>query len=86
MGVKQATNDERRALWGTLLFRSKIGRLKRGDIKQAAADFGFGRSVLSRLWEREVRSMRDRVAAVVEARWNLRGRKKKDRAALCQKI
>ncbi|KAE8883553.1 hypothetical protein PF005_g1814 [Phytophthora fragariae] len=86
MGVKQATNDERRVLWETLLFRSKNGKLKRGDIKQAAANFGLGRSVVSRLWERGVRSMRDRVAAVVEARWNLRGRNKKDRAALCQKI
>ncbi|GMF26661.1 unnamed protein product [Phytophthora lilii] len=39
--MKQATNEERRALWETLLLRIKNGKLKRGDKEEAA--FGLGR-------------------------------------------
>ncbi|KAE9094704.1 hypothetical protein PF007_g17669 [Phytophthora fragariae] len=84
--MKQATDEERQAVWKTLLLRSTRGVLSPGDIVQTAAHFHLSRFVVARIWERGISSMGDRVAAVVKSRKSARGRKKLDRAVLCEHV
>ncbi|ETO70672.1 hypothetical protein F444_12872, partial [Phytophthora nicotianae P1976] len=84
--MKQANNSERQALWETLLLRSSRGKLRHGDRKIVAEQFKISRWLVSRVWKRGIRSMGERVAAVVASRASQRGRKKKDRAEICKRI
>ncbi|KAE9271934.1 hypothetical protein PF008_g30229 [Phytophthora fragariae] len=81
----KATDEERQAVWESLLLRSTRGVLKRGDIVATAAYFYLTRFVVAHIWERSIRSMGTRVAAVVKSRKNAR-KKKLDRAALCSRL
>ncbi|KAE9073640.1 hypothetical protein PF010_g24991 [Phytophthora fragariae] len=82
----QIRDDLAQALWETLLLNSSNGRLPHGDIKRIADEFGFGRNVVGRIWRKGLTSMDSCVAAVVKAVWSRRGRKKVDRAGLCERV
>ncbi|KAE9273133.1 hypothetical protein PF001_g27640, partial [Phytophthora fragariae] len=74
--TKQITDDLAQALWETLLLHSTKGRLRYGDITAIACEFGLTTKAVTRVWKKGIRSMGDRVAAVVKAGWSRRGRKK----------
>ncbi|KAE9005692.1 hypothetical protein PF011_g11932 [Phytophthora fragariae] len=82
----QIRDDLAQALWETLLLNSSNWRLPHGDIKRIADQFGLGRNVVARIWRKGLTSMDSRVAAVVKAEWSRRGRKKVDRAGLCERV
>ncbi|KAE9284777.1 hypothetical protein PF001_g22215 [Phytophthora fragariae] len=75
--TKQITDDLAQALWETLLLHSTKGRLRYGDITAIACEFGLTTKAVTRVWKKGIRSMGDRVAAVVKAGWSRRGRKKR---------
>ncbi|KAE9170319.1 hypothetical protein PF004_g27914, partial [Phytophthora fragariae] len=74
--TKQITDDLAQALWETLLLHSTKGRLRYRDITAIACEFGLTTKAVTRVWKKGIRSMGDRVAAVVKAGWSRRGRKK----------
>ncbi|KAI9980340.1 hypothetical protein PInf_026423 [Phytophthora infestans] len=82
----EITDSERQAVWETLLLRSVGEVVKHGEIVRVAAYFRVGRQVVERIWRRGINSMGDRVAAVVKSRKSACGRKKVDRAELCERI
>ncbi|ETP16280.1 hypothetical protein F441_09098 [Phytophthora nicotianae CJ01A1] len=84
--MKQVNNSERQALWETLLLRSTRGKLRHGDRKIVAEQYKISRWVVSRVWKRGIRSMSERVAAVVTSRASQRGRKMMDRAEIRKRI
>ncbi|ETI37296.1 hypothetical protein F443_16691 [Phytophthora nicotianae P1569] len=86
MSRSQATDEERQAVWEMLLLHSNGGVLRHGDIGRTAPYFDLNRCAVSRIWEQGIRSMGERVAAVVKSRKHARGRKKKDRGELCKRL
>jgi hypothetical protein len=82
----QVKNAERQATWETLLLRSNKGKLAHGEYSSVGRLFGVDYRVVQRIWERGMATMGTRVAAAVKSRASRRGRKPKDRAAICQAI
>ncbi|ETN15060.1 hypothetical protein PPTG_07266 [Phytophthora nicotianae INRA-310] len=79
---RQATDQERQAIWETLLRHSNRGVLAYGEIAQAAEEFGFHRSAVSRMWKRGSAALGTGVAADVNSHKHERGRKKVDRVSI----
>ncbi|KAF4044548.1 hypothetical protein GN244_ATG03093 [Phytophthora infestans] len=80
--MKQATDEERRMLWETLLLHSKCGQLDHGNITWIADQLQYGRKVVLRIRHQGIGSMGPRKAAVVKFRASARGTKQVDRRAL----
>ncbi|GMF27637.1 unnamed protein product [Phytophthora lilii] len=84
--MKQASDEERQAIWETLLSYSNRGRLDHGDITWIADQLHFGRKAVSRIWHQGLESMGPRQAATVKSRASAQRRKRVGRRDLCQRV